>query len=175
MYPLGIPGIIASYILVAILLLYLNLYTSWSWKFKAAGILITSFFYIILYFSFPPILGLPSNDNPPDDFRIIGTHVQQPNDTNGRDGMIYLWLARIGSTMDIIEPPRAYKLPYTISFHEKVIGIQEKLDKGMKLVGKFDEENNMPLSEQTDKKRSSSISSKIKFYDLPEMNTVSKE
>ncbi len=174
MYPLGIPGIIASYILVAILLLYLNLYTSWSWKFKAAGILITSFFYIILYFSFPPILGLPSNDNPPDDFRIIGTHVQQPNDTNGRDGEIYLWLARIGTTMEIIEPPRAYKLPYTISFHEKIIGIKMKLYKGMKQLGKFDEENNVPPNEQTDKKRTSSISSKIKFYDLPEMDTISK-
>ncbi len=174
MYTLGIPGIIACYILVAILLLYLNLHTSWSWKIKAAAVLITSFFYIILYYSFPPILGSPSGDNPPNNFRIIGTHVQQPSEANSRDGVIYLWLAQISSTMEIIKPPRAYKLPYTISFHEKVIGIQEKLDKGIKQLGKFDEENSVPPNEQSDKKRSSSISSKIEFYNLPEMNTISK-
>lgn len=171
---LGIPGIIASYILIAIFLLYLNLYTTWNWKYKVAGIVVTSFFYLVLYFSFPPVLGSPTDENPPPDFRIIGTHVQKPDNPDAGNGMIYLWLARIGPTLEIIEPPRAYKLPYTLGFHEKVIGIQAKLDKGVKLLGNLDEESNAPPDERSDKKRSSSISSKIKFYELPEGNIIAK-
>ena len=125
MITLGIPGIIASYILIAIFLLYLNLYSNWAWQYKVGGIIVTSFFYLVLYFSFPPVLGSPTGENPPPDFRIIGTHVQKPGEPDGKDGMIYLWLARVDASLEIIEPPRAYKLPYTLGFHEKIIGVQE--------------------------------------------------
>ena len=172
---LGIPGIIASYILIAILLLYLNLYSKWTWHYKVGGILVTSFFYLVLYFSFPPVLGSPTDENPPPDFRIIGTHVQKPDDPDGKNGVIYLWLARVDASLEIIEPPRAYKLPYTLGLHEKVIGVQAKLDKGVKLLGNLDEESNVPPDQRSDKKQSSSISSKLNFYDLPEIETISKE
>ena len=175
MITLGIPGIIASYILIAIFLLYLNLYTKWTWQYKVGGIIVTSFFYLVLYFSFPPFLGSPTGDNPPKDFRIIGTHVQKPANPDGNDGVIYLWLARVNSSLEINEPPRAYKLPYTLGFHEKIIGVQLKLDKGVKLLGNLDEESNVPPDQRSDKKRSSSISSKLNFYDLPEIETISKE
>ena len=64
---LGITGIIAAYILLALLLLSINLYSKWSWHIKAATIVLTSAFYIITYLSLPALpvsythLTLPTN------------------------------------------------------------------------------------------------------------------
>ena len=38
---LGITGIIAAYILLAVLLLSINLYSKWPWQLKAGAIVIT--------------------------------------------------------------------------------------------------------------------------------------
>jgi len=44
---LGITGIITAYILLALLLLSINLYSKWSWQIKAATIVLTSVFYVV--------------------------------------------------------------------------------------------------------------------------------
>ena len=73
---LGITGIIAAYILLALLLLSINLYSKWSWHIKAATIVLTSAFYIITYFSLPALLGWPTYQNPPTQFRLLAAHVE---------------------------------------------------------------------------------------------------
>ncbi len=44
MFTLGISGILAAYILLAVLLLSINLYSGWSWRVKTAAIIIVSVF-----------------------------------------------------------------------------------------------------------------------------------
>ena len=57
---LGVTGLIAAYVLVALLLLSINLYSNWSWRVKATTIVVVSGFYLVSYFSFSPILGWPT-------------------------------------------------------------------------------------------------------------------
>ena len=76
---LGITGIIAAYILLAVLLLSINLYSKWPWQLKAGAIVITSAFYVITYFSFPALLGWPTTQDPPAQFRLLAAHVEQPD------------------------------------------------------------------------------------------------
>ena len=52
---LGITGIISAYILLALLLLSINLYSKWSWQIKAATIVLTSVFYVVLVVFFYPL------------------------------------------------------------------------------------------------------------------------
>ena len=52
MFTLGTTGLIAAYILIALLLLSINLYSSWSWKVKATTIIITSSFTWLPIFPF---------------------------------------------------------------------------------------------------------------------------
>ncbi|MCK5498953.1 MAG: hypothetical protein KAI77_07110, partial [Gammaproteobacteria bacterium] len=68
---LGISGLIAAYIVLAVLLLSINLYSKWSWHVKAITIIITSAFYIVSYFSFPPLLGWPTKQALPSHFRLL--------------------------------------------------------------------------------------------------------
>lgn len=166
MYTLGISGLVAAYVLLAILLLSINLYSNWSWKIKATSIIITSIFYIITYMSFPPLLGWPSGDIPPERFRLIAAHVKQPNKITGEEGSIYLWLTEFDDlTTDV--PPRAYSVPYTDQLHERVIHANANLKKGISQLGEFDDDLQTNIN-PADGKRLGQISVKIQFYDLPD-------
>ncbi len=166
MYTLGIAGIVAAYVLVAVLLLSINLYSNWSWRVKATSIIITTAFYIVTYMSFPPLLGWPTSENPPERFRLISAYVHQPNKVTGHPGAVYLWLGKLEDLTDDVTP-RAYELPYTNMLHEMVIIASSRLDKGIAQLGEFDDEldNNLkPL----DKRRSGQESVNLQFYDLPD-------
>jgi hypothetical protein len=167
MLVLGITGLVAAYVLIAILLLSINLYSNWSWNVKAGTIVITSAFYIITYLSFPPLLGWPTNDNPPERFRLIAAHVEQPDKITGDEGAIYLWLTQI-EDLSWSAPPRAYELPYTNALHELVINTKSKLDKGIPQLGEFNDTHQNLIDELKDAPRSGQESVKIQFYDLPD-------
>lgn len=167
MFTLGITGLITAYILVAVLLLSINLYSNWSWRIKAFSVVITSVFYIIVYVSYPPILGWPTKESTPERFRLIGAHVQQPDKITGDEGAVYLWL----STLDDLtseQPPRSYELPYSDELHEMVIHAKAKLEKGTAQLGEtenLDDPNAKPVEGAT---RTTQISTKVQFYDMPD-------
>jgi hypothetical protein len=162
---LGITGIISAYILIGLLLLSINLYSKWSWQVKAASIIITSAFYVITYFSFPPLLGWPTSEYPPSQFRLISAHVVQPNKETGEDGSVYLWLTEIENMATSAEP-RAYELDYSNELHEKIINVNAKLDKDIAQLGEFKEPDDTMT--QVDEQRRGVKSVHIEFYDLPD-------
>ncbi len=162
---LGITGIVTAFILVGLLLLSLNLYSKWPWPVKAFTIVLTSAFYIITYFSFPPLLGWPTTENPPEQFRLISAHVAQPNKETGDDGAVYLWLTEI-ENMSTTGEPRAYQVPYSNELHERIINVNAKLDKDIAQLGEFKEPDDS-FNEITEQKRGMK-SVHIEFYDMPD-------
>jgi hypothetical protein len=162
---LGISGIIAAYVLLGLLLLSINLYSKWSWPVKAATIIITSAFYVITYFSFPPLLGWPTTQNPPSQFRLISAHVVQPNKETGKEGSVYLWLTEIENMTDL-EEPRAYELEYSNELHEKIINVNAKLEKDIAQLGEFKEPDDAYNQVVEQKRGVKSVY--IEFYDLPD-------
>ncbi len=168
MFTLGVSGLVTAYILVAVLLLSINLYSNWSWYVKAATILITSVFYIITYISMPPLLGWPTEQEPPERFRLVSAYVEQPNKLTGDEGAIYLWLTEIDDLSETTEP-RSYKFPYSDPFHEEIIKVQAKLSKNILQLGEFEErDEDAALLENLEQKRTANVSSKISFYDMPD-------
>ncbi len=162
---LGITGIITAYILLGLLLLSINLYSKWSWPVKAATIIITSAFYLVTYYSFPPLLGWPTSQYPPAQFRLIAAHVVQPSKETGEEGTIYLWLTEIENMTDLAEP-RAYELQYTNGLHEKIINVKAKMDKDIAQLGEFKEPDDA-FNQVVEQKRGVK-SVEIEFYDLPD-------
>jgi len=163
---LGIVGITAAYVLLAVLLLSINLYSKWSWPVKAGTIILTSMFYLVTYMSFPPLLGWPTKQNPTRQFRLIAAHVEQADKQTGDDGAIYLWLSHI-ENMSATSPPRAYQLPYSDALHEKIINANAKLNKAIPQLGEFKEPDENML-ELEDDSRMIQISTQIEFYDMPD-------
>ena len=148
---LGTTGLVTAYVLIGALLLSINLYSNWSWKIKAVTIIITTMFFIITYFSYPNLLGWPTSENPPERFRLIASHVQQPNKVTGESGAIFLWLTQIDDLASST-PPRAYRMEYSNELHELVINANSILNKGIPQLGEFEDQKT------TD----------IEFYDLPD-------
>jgi len=164
---LSISGLVAAYILIALLLLSLNLYSRWSWQVKAGAIVVTTAFYIVTYISFSPLLGWPTDQPPPSNFRLIAAHVQQPNKITGENGAIYLWLSQIDN-LSKISPPRAYELPYSNNLYEKIVEANAKLKKGVPLLGEVEEFDRTNMVQVEDQSRMGQESLNIQFYDLPD-------
>ena len=163
---LGIAGIITAYVLIALLLLSINLYSNWSWKVKAGSIIITTVFYIITYISFPPLLGWPTSQQPPERFKLLAAHVEQPDKASGKEGSIYLWINQIDD-LTAYGAPRAYKMPYSDLMHEVVIKANAKLKKDIPQLGELNEEGSMQVDVQ-DSSRAGVADAPIVFYDLPD-------
>jgi hypothetical protein len=162
---LGITGIIAAYILLALLLLSINLYSKWSWQVKAAAIVLTSVFYVVTYCSLPALLGWPTSQNPPSQFRLLAAHVIQPDKETNTSGTVYLWLSKIINMTELSEP-RAYEFDYSTELHEKIINVNAKLDKNIAQIGEFKEPDD--LFNEVNEQRRGVRSIKIEFYDLPD-------
>ena len=166
MYTLGITGLIAAYVLVALLLLSINLYSNWSWKVKAASIVVTTVLYVVTYLSFPPLLGWPTGEPPPQRFRLVAADVVQPDKLTGAEGMIYLWLKDLDD-LSGRSRPRSYQFPYSTELHENVIAAKSKMEKGMQQLGEFKVPHDPNIRKVDRLTRIGQESAEIEFFDIP--------
>lgn len=166
MFTLGLTGLVAAYVVLALLLLSINLYSNWSWPIKAATIIITSLFYIVAYFSVPPMLGWPTRAELPQKFKLNAVHVVHPEKATGEEGAIYLWLVELHD----LEPtgmPRAYALDYSDPLYKAVNEARTKIRKGTEQLGETTKPEGA-VKETDETGKTSQVSSPIKFYDLPD-------
>ena len=158
-------GLIACYVLVALLLLSINLYSNWSWKIKAFTIIVVSLFYLLSYYSFPPLLGWATRDDLPERFNLVGVYVEEPDKLTGAKGEIFLWVTDMEAGPGHNEP-RAYRLPFTAELHAKVVEAGTKLRKNLPQLGELEEEG--PGGRPLDRTQMGQESVNIEFYDLPD-------
>ncbi len=167
MISLSIAGILIAFVLLAVLLLSLNLYSNWSWPVKASAIVLVSLFYLVSYFSFPPLLGWPTkSSNLPERFRLISAHVEEPNKIDGTDGAVYLWITDM-TPGNNAKKPRAYSLTFTNSLHKKVVDAKAKLNKKLPQLGEITEDDR-PVGEVKDNSQGGQVSVNLEFFDMPD-------
>ena len=167
MIMLGTTGLVTAYVVVALLLLFSCLYTTWSWVTKSFLIVLVSVFYLTTYFSFPPLMGWPTDSPLPERFNVIALHVQEPDKKNGSEGTVFLWVTDL-ETDPKISIPRAYKLPFTESLHAKIVQASNKLKKGLPQLGEMIEEEVGPSAVPENSREGGQKSIAIEFFDLPD-------
>ncbi len=167
MISLSIAGLLIAFVLLSILLLSLNLYSSWSWPVKTGAIVLVSLFYLVSYFSFPPLLGWPTKENSiPERFRLIAAYIQEPDKIAGTDGAIYLWISDMTSGGNL-KIPRAYELPFSSDLHKRVVKAKAKLNKKLPQLGEVSEDDNL-TTEVKDNTQGGQASVNIEFFDMPD-------
>lgn len=164
---LGTSGLIAAYVLVALLLLIVALYTRWSWRIKALMIVVVSAFYLVSYYSLPPLLGWPTDAALPKRFNLVAIFVQEPDKTSGAPGEIFLWATDLAAG-PIRGEPRAYRVPFTEGLHARVVEAGNKMRKGLPQIGEVTEEKKGPSGRPTDQSQGGMKSVAIEFFDLPD-------
>jgi hypothetical protein len=114
----AVIGLVASYVVLAILLLSLNLKSAWRWPVKAAAIGITAGFFVVVFVALQAMLGWPTETPPPARFQLHAALIEEPDRKGRSPGAIYLWLSPRHADGAIAGPPRAYALPYSRALHE---------------------------------------------------------
>ncbi len=156
---LDTTGLIVCYVVLAILLLSLNLYSNWHWLVKATSNIVVALFFWVSYQSWPSILGWPTATDLPRQFYLHAVTIDEPT-------TIYLWgtdLDRgLGKTI-----PRAFSLPYTPRLHDRVDKAVRKIRKGLPVVGQIGM-STMTATQDSSLEQVAAADSDVVFIDAPQ-------
>jgi len=132
---LPLAGIVASYVVVAVLLLSLNLASLWHWGLKAAAIVITTGFFGVSYLSTTGLIGWPSEARVPEHFQLHWATVVEPDKLNGLPGSIYLWIEAVDENNMLAGTPRAFRVPYSRELADRIGHAKERIEQGTEQAG----------------------------------------
>jgi len=104
-------AIAAAYVVMSLLLLTLNLSARIAWWIKAATIVVTSAFFIEVFFASKNLLGWPAYGGLPPKFQLLWSRVVEPDPKLSSKGAIYLWVEEVDENNVPSGLPRAVRLP----------------------------------------------------------------
>jgi hypothetical protein len=110
---LTLLAISVAYVVMGVLLLSASLTARLAWWVKAAAIVVTSVFFIEVFFATKGLLGWPGTGRLPGRFQLLWARVVEPDPKVADAGAIYLWVEEVDEHNVPSGVPRAYRLPYT--------------------------------------------------------------
>jgi len=149
---LPLAGIVASYVIVAVLLLSLNLASRWHWGVKAMAITTTTGFFVVSYLSTTELIGWPSEARIPGHFQLHWATVVEPDKMNGLPGSIYLWVEALDENNMLAGTPRAFRVPYSRELSDRIGRAKERIEQGTEQAGTA-REFEVPKSEPDEDRR----------------------
>jgi len=88
-------AISAAYVIIGVLLLTVGLTSRFAWWVKAAAIVVTSVFFVEVFFATKSLLGWPRAGQLPPRFQLLWARVVEPDLKNSSPGAIYLWIEEV--------------------------------------------------------------------------------
>lgn len=161
MVDIGLTGLILAYCALAALLISLYFYSNWSIWIKLGATLAVAFFFYTTYISIPPLLGWPTSQSIPKQFRLIAHSL----DEKGKN--IFIWANDLKYGVEL-RTPRAYRLPYNPKLAEQVDIAGAKIRRGGAIIGEVQEPKRIPGPDGKIPKELAPKELKINFIDAPE-------
>ena len=131
----GFIGTLSAYIIIAVLLLSFNIAPRWSWWVKATGIVVTSVFFVVSYYSIIDMMGWPVEARLPERFQLHWARVSEPDRLLNTPGAIYVWVEELDEQNIPLGMPRAYKLPYSAPLDNGVNDAMDMISMGQEVGG----------------------------------------
>ncbi len=172
MLSFGHSAIVAAYVVVALGLMLLCLFSRWSWQTKVGMVGLVTAAYLAVYFSVPALLGWPTDRAVPKRFGLLAVYIQEPDKQTGEAGDVFFWATDLDPDAD--QRPRAYRLPFTPELKAVMQEGQGKLRQNIPQIGEAepdDEVHGVP----SDRQQLGQKSVKIKLRDMPPAGPPSKE
>src|SRR5262245_35023504 len=123
-------AISAAYVVLALLLLALGLSARLAWWVKATAIVVTSVFFVEMFFSTKDLLGWPRTGQLPPRFQLLWVRVVEPDPKSSNTGAIYLWVEEVDDNNVPDGLPRSYRLPYTRPLADRSSKAREEIMRG---------------------------------------------
>lgn len=144
--------LVSAYVAITALLLIFCLYSKFSNKLKTVVVVVMASFYVFTWIGYKQVLGWPSTQEIPEEFRLIWVSIDEPDKFNKREGKIYFWIRYMDKAGIPFGKPRAYSLVWNEKNHKIAQSALLKLKDGTQLNGrktygvldadKFDEQAN---------------------------------
>jgi hypothetical protein len=109
-----------GYALLGLLLLLAVTRARLVWPFKAAAIVMTSAFYVVVFFRTEGLLGWSAREPLPPRFQLLWARSVEPNLALGEPSAVHLWLEELDEANLPSTVPRAYRLSYSAALARKV-------------------------------------------------------
>ena len=116
----NIIGLSLGYALLALLLLLALVRARLPWPLKALAVVVTSCFYVLVFFRSQGLVGWSASDPLPERFQLLWVRSVEPNIANGERGAIHLWVEALDEDNLPSGVPRAYRRPYSTALARKV-------------------------------------------------------
>ena len=123
-------AISAAYVVIGVLLLTVGLTSRFAWWVKAAAIVVTSVFFVEVFFATKSLLGWPRAGQLPPRFQLLWARVVEPDPKSGDRGAIYLWIEEVDENNVPDGVPRSYRIPYSRPLADRSIKAREEIMRG---------------------------------------------
>jgi hypothetical protein len=123
-------AISAAYVVMGVLLLSVGLTSPLRWWVKAAAIVLTSAFFVEIFFATKGLLGWPGSGRLPARFQLLWTRVVEPDPKLHDAGSIFLWVEEVDENNVPTGTPRSYRLPYTKPMADRSLKARDEIMSG---------------------------------------------
>src|SRR3981081_1181638 len=127
---LTVVTISLGYAALGVLLLYLGLETRLAWWIKAAAIVVTSGFFVVMFFATNGLLGWPARGPLPARFQLLWTRVVEPDVRSGDAGAVYLWVEETDENNVPGGTPKSYRLAYSRTLADRSLAARDEIIAG---------------------------------------------
>jgi hypothetical protein len=127
---LTLLGISAAYVVLAVIVLSMGLTSRFAWWVKATAIVVTSGFFVEVFFASKGLLGWPASGALPPKFQLLWTRVVEPDLKAGNRGAIYLWVEEVDANNVPSGLPRSYRLPYSVKLADRTMKARDEIMAG---------------------------------------------
>ena len=123
-------AISAAYVVIGVLLLALGLTGRLAWWVKATAIVVTSVFFVEVFFATKDLLGWPRTGALPPRFQLLWVRVVEPDLKSANAGAIYLWIEEVDDNNVPDGVPRSYRLPYSRPLADRAAKARDEIMSG---------------------------------------------
>ena len=132
-------AISAAYVVIGVLLLALGLTARLAWWVKAAAIVVTSVFFVEVFFATKDLLGWPRTGALPSRFQLLWVRVVEPDLKSANAGAIYLWIEEVDDNNVPDGVPHSYRLPYSRPLADRTAKARDEIMSGKPQQGLADD------------------------------------
>jgi hypothetical protein len=127
---LTLLAISAAYVVLSLVVLSMGLTSRFAWWVKAGTIVVSSGFFVEVFFASKGLLGWPASGALPPKFQLLWTRVVEPDVKVGNRGAIYLWVEEVDDNNVPSGLPRSYRLPYSVKLADRTLKARDEIMAG---------------------------------------------
>ena len=127
--------LILTYLVVTTLLLCFYFYSQFSRLTKNLTVLLVTLSYFYTWFSVEGLLGWPSQQELPSQFRVLWIDINEPDKGDSEDGEIFFWVKELNKVDQPYGKPRAYSIKWSEENAKKAEEAIKKMEDGEILNG----------------------------------------